>query len=265
MIDVIAVYGSPHSGKGAVSLAIAASLAAKKKETIVLSGDRVTPMLKVYAPKEEIPQSLSIGGLLMDADLTEKTVTERIVLHPKSRYLGFMGMASFENITTYDVHFNAERIQSLFSILYRYVDYLIVDCSCNILNDDIARHGLENATVMLELLTPDMQGLEFWRSMQPILKDDRFSQARRVPVINPAKPISPVREVQEVGKAVLGEIKYVLPYSHEVEDRMMCGRLIKWLGRREGIAFENQLERLVKFEILKKGLGITDGRTKKSQ
>lgn len=251
MKKVIAVYGSPHSGKGAVSLALAASLAAKKKEVIVISGDRVTPMLKVYAPNSEIPQNLSIGGLLMDSDMTEKAVTSRIVIHPKSNYLGFMGMASLENITTYPPRFIEERVTALFGFLYRLCDYLIIDCSCNILSDDITLKGLEVANVMVQLITPDIAGLEFWRSMQTILKDERFSHSVKVPVIGCAKPISPVPELQNVGKAVLGDIKYILPYSYEVEDRMMCGRLIKWLGRKEGIAFENMVERIVKHEILK--------------
>ena len=250
MKKVIAVFGSPHSGKSTLSLAIAASLATKKKDVIVLSGDKVSPMLKVYAPLSDTPQSMSVGNLLMESDITEKAVTERIIIHPKSDRLGFMGMATGDNITTYPSRFIDERVASLFAILYRLCDYLVVDCTSNPMVDNITLKALEAAHVMVRLTTPDMVGLEFWRGMVGILKDERFKQAFSVPAINPARPISPVAEVQKMQKALLGDIKYVFPYSYEVEDRMMAGRLVKWLGRKEGIAFETMLEKLVNTNIL---------------
>lgn len=263
MKKVIAVYGNPGCGKSGVSLALAASLAAKKKDVILISGDRVTPMLKVYAPKEEVTQSLSIGSLLMESDITERLVSNHVVFHPKSNNLAFMGMASMDNIATYPPRFIEDRVTALFGFLYRLCDYLIVDCSCNFLSDDIALKGLEVANIMVELITPNIAGLEFWNSMNVILRDERFSHSVKVPVISNAKPISPVRELQEVGRAVLGDIRYVLPYSYEVEDRMMCGKLIKWLGRKEGIAFENIIEQIVKNAILAKPStqGEDNGRT----
>ncbi len=250
MKKVIAVFGSPHSGKSTLALAIAASLAVRKKDVIVLSGDKVSPMLKVYAPLSDTPQSMSVGALLMESDITEKAVTERIIIHPKCDRLGFMGMATGDNITTYPPRFIDERVASLFAILYRLCDYLVVDCSSNPMTDSITLRALEVAHVMVQLTTPDMVGLEFWRGMLGILKDERFKQARPVSAINPARPISPVAEIQKMHKPLLGDIKYVFPYSHEVEDRMMAGRLVKWLGRKEGIAFETMLEKLVSTQIL---------------
>ena len=250
MKKVIAVFGSPHSGKSTLALAIAASLAVRKKDVIVLSGDKVSPMLKVYAPLSDTPQSMSVGTLLMESDITEKAVTERIIIHSKCDRLGFMGMATGDNITTYPPRFIDERVASLFAILYRLCDYLVVDCSSNPMTDSITLRALEVAHVMVQLTTPDMVGLEFWRGMLGILKDERFKQARPVTAINPARPISPVAEIQKMHKPLLGDIKYVFPYSHEVEDRMMAGRLVKWLGRKEGIAFETMLEKLVSTQIL---------------
>lgn len=251
MKKVIAVFGSPHSGKSTLSLAIAASLATKKKDVVVLSGDKVSPMLKVYAPLADTPQSLSVGSLLMDSDVTEKAVTERILIHPKCERLGFMGMATGDNITTYPPRFLDDRVAALLGILYRLTDYLVIDCSSNPMTDSITLKGLEAAHVMVRLTTPDMMGLEFWRGMLGVLRDERFAASRAVPAINLAKPISPVREVQQMHRAILGDIRYVFPYSHEVEDRMMAGRLVKWFGRKDGIVFETMLERLVKVEILK--------------
>lgn len=251
MKQVIAVTGSAHSGKSAVALAVAASLAAKKKDVIVLSGDRVTPMLKVYAPLADTPQSLSIGGLLMGGDLTDKAVSERIVLHPKCNHLGYAAFATGDNISTYPPRFDAERVATLFALYYRLCDYLVVDCTCNLMVDSIAVHGLTSADVTLRLTTPDMAGLEFWRAQLPLLRDERFSRARAVPVLNLAKPISPVGEVLKMHKPLLGDIRYILPYAYEVEDRMMAGRLIKFLGRKEGIQFENMLEGLIQREILR--------------
>lgn len=250
MLKVIAVTGSPHSGKSALSLALAARLTALKNDVVVLSGDRVTPMLRVYLPSCEILQSQSVGALLMDSEITDKTVSGQIALHPRCGKLGFLAMATGDLITTYPLRFDDGRLMTLLNILYRLVDYIVIDCTSDPISDCITFKALEVADLNIQLSTCDLVGIEHWRSMQVHLKDDRFSQAKRVPAICPARRISPVHEVRELHREVLGDIRYIFPYAEELEDAMMCGRLCKHFGRREGIAFENELERLIRREVL---------------
>ncbi|MEG1044703.1 MAG: zeta toxin family protein [Oscillospiraceae bacterium] len=252
MEKLIAVMGSPGSGKSTVSLAIASYFSSKKENTIILSADKTVPMMPVYEPTNTtIDTKYSLGRLLADGDITEETVLDKICFHNNSDNLGLMALTNEDNMTTYPHYFNREKINSLLGVLYRVADYVIVDCTSDFVNDSLTLTALEKADVIIRLLTADSKGIVYWSSQKGLLQDDKFIVGKTyINAISNYKQCCPVEETKHAIGEVLGEIKYFFPYSYDIEDKMISGKLIKGLSRREGIQFENNIKKLAEMEVI---------------
>ncbi|WRS29009.1 hypothetical protein U6B65_14720 (plasmid) [Oscillospiraceae bacterium MB08-C2-2] len=235
MSKIIAVYGSPGSGKSTFSLSLATQLALRKQNVVLLSTDRVVPMLKVFVPSVPVDRSLSVGGLFLGTGITQEDVCSRILFHPKCNCLGFMGLATGDTPNTYSGIYTADKMQSLYSILLGLTDTLIVDCMANPspAYDPLGSVAIANAALLVKTLTPDIQGLEYNKAILPLVSDS-ISGIRQFTLLGKNSPTRPEKEFA----AAAGEtIEYTLSESAEIADFFVSGHLMVGAKTKEGKAY----------------------------
>ncbi|MFR3166185.1 MAG: zeta toxin family protein [Hungatella sp.] len=87
---IIAVMGSPGSGKTTASIKLALELAAKKKNVILVFCDPFTPVIPFVVPCPE--EQVSIGTLLTThLQLTQKMILDSCIPTKESGYISLLG------------------------------------------------------------------------------------------------------------------------------------------------------------------------------
>ena len=95
---VLAVWGSPGSGKTTVATKIAKYLADKKKNVILVLCDMTAPMLPCICPPQELECEKSLGSILAATHVTEPLVKHNMITHKKLSYLTILGIGNCETI-----------------------------------------------------------------------------------------------------------------------------------------------------------------------
>lgn len=234
---IIAVWGSPASGKSTVSLAIASALAQKKKNILLLNASSTVPAIPVYIPSsKDMTSTNSLGSLLSAKAIDKSLLKGKIHQHPASSYIGVMGYCSGDTPISYDAP-DRNRVRELYAILSELeFDYIIADCESNPVYDIFTMSSLEIADTVLRIITPDVKGIEFERAQTKWLKNSKnFKLEKHIRICAPVKATSPVNDVV----AVTEKFSYVLPYSDEVSDNFSSGKLQRGLSLTSGIEFES--------------------------
>lgn len=241
MSKLITIYGSPGSGKTLLSLALASRLALKKENVILVSSDKVVPHLRVLLPTVETDKSHSMGPLLLKSGLTQKQLIPKLVFHPDSSYLACLALAPGDNLISYPPLFDAANVMELLNVLSGLADVVLVDGTSNPTTDRITLTSLEASEHVICTLTPDRKGLEYLNALLPVLRDEKYKTGKHIRVLSPVRETSPAKELL----GVIEDIRLLLPYSAEAEDRMLSGKLFKGFTRRPGLVFERRVEELL--------------------
>ena len=105
---VLAVWGSPGSGKTTTAVKLAKYLADKKKNVVLVLCDMTAPMLPCICPPSDLECEKnshrpygSLGSILSAAHVTELLVKYNMITHKKMSYLTMIGMLKGENEYTY--------------------------------------------------------------------------------------------------------------------------------------------------------------------
>lgn len=236
---LICFWGSPGSGKTICSLAVAAKLAAMKKNVYIVNCDKVVPMLKVYVPSAELNAKHSIGSVLLSNNYNDEVLSSKMINHPDSEYLFFLGLAPCDTYITYP-DFERSSILKLINKLLSNSDYVIVDGVSNPLNDIMTMTCLEIADNTVQTMTPDPKGLVFTNSYKKLFQEDKFKFDTHIKVLNNIKEISPMTEIIQVS----GNYDFYIPYSYEAESKYIGGELIQKLNRTSGLDFEMEIKEL---------------------
>ena len=251
MSKMIAVYGSPGSGKSAFSVALAAQLS-KRSNVVLLSTNRVVPMLKVLVPSTKIDRSMSVGTLFTGMGMTQEDICKRIVFHPKQQNLGYLAFATGDTPNTYSGGYDSgsyrsiftpDKMQTFFSVLLSLTDYIIADCMSNPTpaNDPLGSVALANAAHAIQLLTADLAGIEYYTAMMPLLRET-VDQEKNVTIFGRVNPsLYPVMEVQTVLKL---PIEYELRESAEIADFFLSGQLPRSAHTRDGRYYLLEVKRI---------------------
>ena len=242
-MHLIASWGSSGAGKTTVALALAAAFAQQKKDTLILSSEARTPALPALLPTvKHINSSNSIGPLLSAEKITEASLKDRMVHHPKSNHLFCMGLASGETAAmTYSPPTRTAAINLFHLLMQTPYDYVIVDCDSVPLYDQTTLAALEYAQTGLMLLTPDIKGYEFQKAQMSWLSNsDVFHLERFIKIASPVFPFTPLSDA----RTLFGGFDYELPHSSEVAEKMIAGELLHGFSNTPGVRFDQQIKRL---------------------
>jgi len=236
---ILAVWGSPSSGKTLVSVKLAYHLAKKKKNVLLILADMTAPPLPCICPPSELEGEKSLGSILVAAHVTGNLIKKNCIFHRKLPYLSMAGMMKGENVFTYPPY---EEIQAaeLFREARRLAPYVVIDCGSSIASDILSAVALMEADTVLRLVNCDLKSISYLSSQLPLLADHKWEADKQLKVANNIKE----QEASSHMEQVLGNVSFKLPHSRELEGQVLSGELFADLELKESRGFRKELERI---------------------
>ena len=220
---IIAVWGSPNSGKTTFATKLATAIYESFETTvIVLYTDLETPVLPILFPFHKNEELASVGYPLSKTEVEQGDVIASMITVKEMQNFGFLGYKTGENKYTYP-KFGKAKAEDLLTELCRIADYVVVDCTSNLDGNPIAQTAIEKADQILRLSSPDLKSISFYLSQLPVYTDSKFRlddhiQGLNTPNVDVFMPI-------EEAKTQLGELSFTIPFSASVKEQMQKGQL----------------------------------------
>jgi len=104
---VLAVWGSPNSGKTLLSVKLANLLSQAKKDVILVLCDSFIPMMPVILPQLNTGEK-SLGKILSDPEISQDNILLNCITLKKNSYLTYLGYRKSENVLTYPDYNNSK-------------------------------------------------------------------------------------------------------------------------------------------------------------
>lgn len=227
MSKMIAVCGSPESGKTTASLKIAQELYFEKKGAVVfLSPDMRVPSLAYIFPHSKDSDLFSIGKALDKTDIYQEDVLKQLVPVKIMRNFGFFGYKAGENRYSYP-HPTEDKITALFRVLKEIADYVIIDCVSDT-DDLISRMAVNEADSVIQMITPDLKCVAYYAS-QAEMFENAEERGFKVLCVRDRDVYLPKEEVTGHFK----NVQFTLPYSRPLKQQVITGTLSERLTDRK--------------------------------
>ena len=228
---MLAVWGSPGSGKTVTAVKIAKALSAKKKNVILLLCDMSAPML---------PCICHADALESKGSLSENLIKHNLVTFKHNSYLAVLGFLELQNEYS-TPPFVQKQVVELLDGLRQIAPYVIVDCGSYIANDILSAVALMEADNVLRLANCDPKSVSYFSSQLPLLEDAEWDVDKQYKV---ASNVKPYQAADHIGKA-LGDATFVLPYSQELEEQYLGRDLLADLALKDSRPFRKELEKII--------------------
>ena len=98
---VLAVWGSPGSGKTTVAARIAKHLAGKRKTRFFSSAICPPPCCPAFCPPRDLENKGSLGSVLAAAHVSDSLIKNNLTTHKRLDYLSILGLVKGESEYTY--------------------------------------------------------------------------------------------------------------------------------------------------------------------
>ena len=238
--QILAVWGSPSSGKTVTVVKIARELSLNKKNVAVVFCDGVCPTLPTVL-KTKKPVEGSIGEVLAAPNVTQELILKNCVCHGKNPYISFLGYKAGENVFTY-AEYAKERAVDLLVLLRHIADCVVVDCASNITDSILSTAALEVADAVLRLGSCDLKGVSYFMSCLPIIADHRFKPEKHIRVLSNVKP----RQDSGGYENTYGGVSYKLPHVDAIEEQFYSLALLDCLSGKDAKVYEPAIQSVVK-------------------
>jgi len=224
MGKLIAVWGSPCSGKTSFSTKLAQFIYESYNATVLmLSPDCETPILPVLFPNSKSDELFSVGVPLSKTDILQQEVLKSIVTIKGKMNLGFLGYKDGENKFTYP-SYDRKKAEALLTELKKLSDFVIVDCTSN-LDNLLSNIALEEAETIIRLATPNLKSISFFSSQLPLYSNPKYKKEQHILVMNTTEKelYMPIEEATTHFK----DIAFILPYCRDLREQSLDGDLLK--------------------------------------
>jgi len=233
MGKMIAVWGTPNSGKTAFSMKLAESLyqsgRRKQVKVVVVLTDVTAPSMPVVFPMYRSDDIYSLGDLLAKTTITADDIFSYTTLIKGKENFGVIGYKENENSHSHP-EYNQEKAKSFLNILAANTDYAIIDCMTNPADSILSETALLEADKSIRLTTPDLKCLSYAMSQSKHFMSIGYMPQTQITVINTpvqafAMPVSDVR-------GHLGKISFTLPFSSALAEQSLEGTVSEELKDR---------------------------------
>ena len=225
MGKLIAVWGSPGSGKTTFSVKLAEALYNRsrgKSAVIVVFTDIVTPTIPVIFPNFRSEDVFSVGTILSKPDFFADDVVSNMVMTKDRMNLGYLGYKDSENHHSFP-EYTDKKAKYLYDVLVGIADYVIVDCMSLPDSNFLTSVALENADQIIRLSTPDLKCLSFQMSQLKTFASRGYLRENDVAVMN--IPREEFNLAAADARLHLGKIAFIVPYCSTLIEQYMEGSL----------------------------------------
>jgi MinD-like ATPase involved in chromosome partitioning or flagellar assembly len=157
---ILAVWGSPGSGKTVAAVKLAKYLADQKRNTVLVLCDATAPMLPSVCPPSELDGEHSLGSILAAAHVSEPLIKYNLITLKRHSHLTLLGMKKGENEYTYPPY-SETQAKELLEGLRGIAPFVVVDCGSYIANDILSAVSLMEADSVLRLATADLKSVSY--------------------------------------------------------------------------------------------------------
>ena len=121
-----------------------------------------------------------------------------------------MGYTAGDNPSSYpEIQYDA--VLNLVAETSKLVDFVILDCTSNMTNFTLA--AISAADVIIRILTPDLKGVNYLQSHQPLLANARFRYSEHITFAGLARPFHAIEKTGHI----IGGWAGLLPYGKEID------------------------------------------------
>jgi MinD-like ATPase involved in chromosome partitioning or flagellar assembly len=237
---VLAVWGSPGSGKTTAAVKIARRLAEKKKNAVLLLCDMTAPMLPCICPSSDLECEHSLGSVLAAAHVSLNLVKHNCVTHKRLDGLAMLGMLKGENEYTYPPYSEIQA-RELLEALRELASFVVIDCGSYIAGDILSAVALMESDSVLRLANCDLKSVSYLSSQLPLLKDSKWDADKQYKT---ASNLKPHQAGEHIGRT-LGNVAFRLPHSPEVEGQYLEGNLLTELMMKDSKGFRKEIDRII--------------------
>jgi MinD-like ATPase involved in chromosome partitioning or flagellar assembly len=243
--NIIAVWGSPSSGKTVTAMKLARELEAKKKNVIIIFADLFCPVLSTVMPSVDV-KSRTLGGLLSKPHIKQIDIMQTAIPYPKHEHIAIIGYKNGDNIFTYS-EFLAERVAQFISELRQVTDCVIIDCSSVLTEDGFTTIALQQADKVLRLCNADLKAFSYFTSHLPLISRAKFKADSHIKVLSNMKPL----QEDAAFRSVYGDVAYTLPHAKEIEPQFYSAGLLDALSGRDGKKYSAEIKKMARevFEL----------------
>ena len=238
---ILAVWGSPGSGKSITAVKLAKALADRKKNVVLLLCDMTAPMLPCVCPASELDCEQSLGGVLAVPHISDALIKNHCVTHKRMSHLTLLGMKKGENEYTYPPY-TEQQATELLDGLRTLAPYVVVDCGSYIANDILSAVALMEADSVLRLANADLKSVSYLSSQLPLLRDSKWDAEKQYKV---AGNVKPRQAGEQIGQA-LGSVAFTLTHSPELEEQYLAGNLLADLSLKDSRQFRKEIEKITR-------------------
>jgi MinD-like ATPase involved in chromosome partitioning or flagellar assembly len=236
---LLAIWGSPSSGKTVVSVKLANFLASRKQNVTLVLCDFTAPPLPLIVSPSELENEASLGSILSAPIITEQTILQNCMTLKKRENIAIIGMLKRENAFTYP-SYTKEQAKGFFNQLRQLDGTIIIDCTSIIASDVLSAVSLEVADKVLRLISCDLKSISYYSSQLPFLVDSRFNTENHIKCASSVKSMQAEQHVSAVFKGV----QYSLPYCPEIEEQNLNGDIFKDLRTNAGKQYSKVIEKM---------------------
>ncbi|HBH95714.1 MAG TPA: AAA family ATPase [Ruminococcaceae bacterium] len=237
--QVLAVWGSPSSGKTIMSVKLARYIASQKKNVILVLADMSAPPLPYVCPSSDLESELSLGNILGAAHVDGNLVKQNAILHKKNEYLTMFAMLKGENAFSY-APYTETQARELIHALRQLADYIIIDCTSNITNDVLSAVSLIESDAVLRLVSCDLKSISYLNSQLPLLLDNKFNANKQYKAASNVSSFQADDEIEQI----VGGVNFKIPHSDEVYKQFLAGNLFGGLTEKDSRDFRKAVSKI---------------------
>lgn len=236
--QIIAIWGSPGSGKTVTSIKLARELASKQINVLVILCDALCPSIPTLLPDAHAKEK-SLGKLLSLPSLSQEHILQHLVPCKPFAHLAFIGYVHGDNAFTY-ASYTKERALDFFTLARHLADIVIVDCSSLLSTDPLSVAALEVADQVLRVHECTLKSLSYFTSHLPLLGDSRFHADRHLHLLSNVK----AKQDSVQYSNVFGGIHHLLPFVSIVEQQAASARLLDACEGKEARSYLSAIQKL---------------------